>query len=772
MQQTNQLLLLLVLSIFCLQCQPNEVKDNRPNEYPIIPLPAKLTPIKGQFKIDSDTRILINEENETIIKTANYLADALTKAVNIKPDISKSEKSKDAISLELDPTIQSDEGYELEISIYDVSIRAKTAQGLFYGIQSLLQLVPTSVDPNKIIIPCVSIKDEPRFPYRGMHLDVGRHFFPTDFIKKYIDLLALHKMNRFHWHLTEDQGWRIEIKKYPKLQEIAAYRKETLIGHYNDQPHQFDGKRYGGFYTQEEIKDIVAYAQDRFITIIPEIELPGHSQAALAAYPELACTSGPFEAATKWGVFDNVYCPTETTFEFLENVLSEVIDLFPSTYIHIGGDECPKIKWKESSFCQQLMKKEKLKDEHELQSYFIKRIERFVLSKNRKIIGWDEILEGGLAPEAAVMSWRGMEGGIKAANEGHDVVMSPTSHCYFDYYQSQSADEPLAIGGFLPLKKVYAFEPIPEELNTDKAKHILGAQGNVWTEYMPTTQQVEYMAFPRASALAEVVWSPKEKRSYANFVKRLQAHMKRLQALEVNVANHIFDVNIDIKASAKTNELLASCISLDSSLQIYYTTDNTKPTTNSILYTTSIPIEKNTTLRVASFKDGEQVGRLTTQQIIVHKAAGKKISLTNPPHSSYDIGGKTALINGVKGSNDRYGDKEWLGFWGEDFEAIIDLQKKEKLTTATMRFFNGNGQWIYLPKKVEIAGSEDGQKFTPITSIKDITSNKKVKELEINLKNTTTRFLKIKAIPHGIIADGKQGAGHEAWLFVDELVVF
>jgi hexosaminidase len=406
-------------------------------------------------------------------------------------------------------------------------------------MQTLIQIIPDNAKK----IPFVEITDYPRFAYRGLHLDVGRHMFPVAFIKKYIDVLAHHKMNRFHWHLTEDQGWRIEIKKYPKLQEIAAYRSETQVGKGGTKARataKYDGQRYGGFYTQEEVKDIVKYAADRHVTVIPEIELPGHAQAALTAYPNLGCTGGPYEVAKGWGVFTDVYCAgKEETFTFLQDVFDEVLPLFPSKYIHIGGDECPKNKWKTCPYCQKRIKKEKLGDEHALQSYFIQRIEKYLNSKGRQIIGWDEILEGGLAPNASVMSWRGEEGGIAAAEQNHDVVMTPVGWCYFDYAQDTSASEPLSIGNYLPINKVYSYEPVPSQLNPEQASHILGAQANVWTEYMKTPEQVEYMVYPRASAMAEVVWSPKDQRDYPDFVDRMKTHVKRLADWKVNYAKQI-----------------------------------------------------------------------------------------------------------------------------------------------------------------------------------------------------------------------------------------
>jgi hexosaminidase len=439
-----------------------------------------------------------------------------------------------ALILQPEDSTTHGEHYVLEVTETSITIEAATHAGLFYGLQTLRQLVRRgesgSADAGEV--PAVLIQDRPRFEYRGMHLDVGRHFFPVAFIKRYIDLITMYKMNRFHWHLTEDQGWRIEIKKYPRLTEVGAYRRETILEK-NFDPYVGDGIPYGGYYTQDEIREIVEYAGQRYVTVIPEIEMPGHSTAALAAYPELACTEGPFEVATKWGIHDDIYCPKEETFEFLEDVLTEVMNLFPSNYIHIGGDEAPKTRWEESDLAQDVIRREGLADEHELQSYFIKRIERFLLQNGRRLIGWDEILEGGLAPAATVMSWRGVAGGIEAARQGHDVIMTPTSHMYFDYYQDDPEREPLAIGGHIPLAKVYEFEPVPPELSGQEATHVLGAQGNVWSEYMKTADYVEYMVLPRMLALSEVVWSPAEVRGWEFFKWRLRSHFERFDRMGV-----------------------------------------------------------------------------------------------------------------------------------------------------------------------------------------------------------------------------------------------
>mgnify|MGYP001479670314 FL=1 len=511
-----------------------------PRNPSVIPQPVQMEVGRGVFDLDADTRIMLsNPTNLEVQQLTESWAMPIraTSGFNLLLVDTPDDAPSNMITLRLSQDAPHPaEGYRLNVTSDAVTVEAKTPTGLFYGLQTLTQLL-FGDHTSGWSVPIVQIVDAPRFAYRGMHLDVGRHFFPVAFIKKYIDLLAMYKMNKFHWHLTDDQGWRIEIKKYPKLTEIGAYRQETVMGknfERFDRPYVGDGKPHGGFYSQEEVREVVAYARARYIDVIPEIEMPGHATAALAAYPEFACTDGPFDVPTTWGIFEDVFCPKEETFQFLEDVLTEVIALFPSQYIHIGGDEVPKVRWQESEVAQEVISREGLADEDELQSYFIKRIESFLQAQGRRLIGWDEILEGGLAPDATVMSWRGMEGGIEAAREGHDVIMTPTSHCYFDYYQADPEQEPLAIRGLTPLEKVYSFEPVPEMLSAEDAEHILGAQGNVWTEYMATTDYVEYMVFPRMLALSEVVWSPPDLRNWEDFVQRLPDHLRHFDALGVN----------------------------------------------------------------------------------------------------------------------------------------------------------------------------------------------------------------------------------------------
>jgi hexosaminidase len=501
----------------------------------IIPQPNSMEYGQGFFKLDSKTAYQVQGELAVELEhlqtyTEEHYGFRLRPATKQKQNL---------IVLQLDVTSPLDEeAYILAISPERIQFTAATAKGVFYGLQSLRQLMATSQNGQ---IPAMKVEDSPRFAWRGMHLDVSRHFFTLDDVKKYLDYMAMYKMNSFHWHLTEDQGWRIEIKKYPLLTEVGAWRDGTMVGHYSD--HQYDTIRYGGFYTQAQIKEVVDYATARHINVVPEIEMPGHSLAALSAYPEYSCTGGPFTVAQKWGVFDDVYCAgNDATFQFLQDILDEVMALFPSTYLHIGGDECPKTRWKECAKCQQRIKDEGLADEHELQSYFIQRIEKYVNSKGKRIIGWDEILEGGLAPNATVMSWRGTEGGIAAAKAGHQAVMSPGSPCYFDHYQSKDkSTEPIAIGGYNPLSSVYAYEPIPDALTATESRFILGAQGNVWTEYMKTFEHVQYMALPRMTALSEVLWTHPEQKDYADFLIRLKQHTKLLDKMGVNYAKHFLE---------------------------------------------------------------------------------------------------------------------------------------------------------------------------------------------------------------------------------------
>ena len=525
-----------IISILFITLLMSTYKQNNEIFPGLVPAPTHIEFADSELRLSDALGLDYNPKDKNL-KNIIRLTKTELSSIGYSVTDSDSDEAHTRVSINIDQNItETPESYNLKIAPQGIDISGSDYAGLFYGLQTLVQILETTKINNSPAVASVLIEDRPRFRWRGMLLDVARHMFPADFIKRYIDIIAAHKMNVFHWHLTEDQGWRMPIKKYPKIKDIAAWRKETLVGHYRDKPHQFDGKPYGGFYTREEIKDIIDYASDRSVTIVPEIEMPGHATAALSAYPQLSCTGGPHEAETVWGVHKEVFCAgNEETFDFLENVLEEVAQIFPGPYIHIGGDECPKTRWAECEKCQARIADEGLKDEHELQSYFIKRIEKILEKFDKRLIGWDEILEGGLAPNAVVHSWRGMDGGIEAANAGHEVIMSPTTYVYFDYYQSEDREnEPLAIGGYLPLSKVYEFEPVPDKIDSDKRHLILGGQANLWTEYIPTTKQAEYMLLPRVCALAEAVWSPKNKKDYAGFIDRLGDHLKRLDRKNLN----------------------------------------------------------------------------------------------------------------------------------------------------------------------------------------------------------------------------------------------
>ncbi len=513
---------------------------------PLIPMPKELKVSNDEFMMSNKTKIVLS--NEKFRPDIKYFNEYLQKNYGFELPI-VSEMPIDGNYLMItQPDFDAGfvEKYDLTMNQNQILIVAEGNAGLFYGLQTLIQLLPLE-KANELKLPCAQIRDSPRFQWRGMHLDCSRHFFTKAEVKTYIDYLTLYKFNVFHWHLVDDQGWRIEIKKYPLLTSIGSKRKETIVGKPKwdkdgkpSKDDKYDATPYGGYYTQEDIKEVVVYAMARHITVVPEIEMPGHSLAALAAYPQYSCTGGPFETYTKWGVSDDVYCAgNDSTFFFLQNILSEVVELFPGNYVHIGGDECLKDRWNACAKCKKRIVDEKLKDENELQSYFVTRIEKYLNSKGKQMIGWDEILDGGLAPNAAVMSWRGTKGGIVAAREKHKVVMTPGNPCYFDHYQSKDkVKEPLAIGGFNPLDSVYAYNPLPKVLTPEEANFVLGAQGNVWTEYITDFSKVQYMSMPRMAALSEALWTPIERKNYKNFVIRLKLHSKTLDKMNVNYARH------------------------------------------------------------------------------------------------------------------------------------------------------------------------------------------------------------------------------------------
>lgn len=706
-----------------------------------------------------------------IPKPVSYIPFEGVYKTNLNTIMSKLSNAHQSFTLANDLALGK-EGYRIKVTSNMLSVTANSEVGFFYAIQTLMQLMPPQVygqgfsDLTEVSIPCCEIIDYPRFPYRGLHLDVSRHIFPVSFIKKYIDLMAMHKMNFFHWHLTDDQGWRIEIKQYPKLQEIASKRKETWIGHYNS-GLGYDGKPYGGYYTQKEVKEIVDYAKSRYITIIPEIELPGHAQAALAAYPEFSCTGGPHQVATTWGVFDEVYCPTEETFTFLENILTEVIALFPnSPYIHVGGDECPKTRWKTCSKCQERIKKEGLKDEHELQTYFVNRIAGFLYNHGKQVIGWDEVLEGGAPNDIIVMSWRGEEGAISAVNQNHYAIMTPNGFMYLDYYQGVPESEPTAIGGFLTLNRVYSYDPIPKEIPIEKQHLIMGLQGNLWTEYIPTSKHAEYMAYPRACAIAEIGWSPVERKDYNDFLSRLSIHFDRLDALNVNYAKSHFAVKA-VTVWGQTSQKPEVQLTTDcKDCEIRYTIDGKEPTNKSQNYVNPIILEKSITIKAIVFKNGKIYSPIYSENFQLSLSTGKSYSM-NHVNPAYSGGHKYALTDGIVAQANAW--NRWVGTLGKDMDVTIDLNKTTPINKVKMQFYNAPDSWIYAPTEVSLFVSNDGIQWQEIES-KNLNPIKGVIDVEFKVKSTE-RFVKVVAKSIGKIPKDAQGAGNDAHLFCNEIVI-
>jgi len=752
----------------------------------VIPLPqsAKLEP--GSFTVTAQTAIVFAPDDESAAEAARYLADKLGAAAGAQFSVTRGASAPGPGAILFKKTADAapgGESYGLQIAADGVVLEAASPAGFFYGVQTILQLLPAEVFSGKsmgvpLTLPCVDIQDVPRLPWRGMMLDCSRHFFPKEFVLKYIDFLVLHKMNTFHWHLTDDQGWRIEIKKYPRLTEVGAWRVDREDKHWNERPPQTAEEKasYGGFYTQDEIREVIAYAKSRFITVVPEIEMPGHCLSALASYPQYSCSGGPFTVPPGgvWPILD-VYCPgNEGTFGFLENILGEVCDLFPGEFIHIGGDEVDKATWKACPKCQARIAKEGLKDEEELQSYFVKRIEKFLNSKGKKLIGWDEILQGGLAPNAAVMSWRGTEGGIAAARAGHDVVMSPTSHCYFDYYQGDPATEPLAIGGYLPLSRVYSFDPAPAELTPDEAAHIIGAQANLWTEYVPTTEHSEYMTFPRIAAIAEIGWTAQDKRDWTDFTCRMDKQFARYRRAGINAAESAYGVRFN-PGLDPVKQTYGIGLETDTFRpDIRFTLDGSDPVAASPAYRRPLVPKTTGVIKAATFVEGRLAGKPSEVQVVVHRALGIPAALAFPFKDRYTGGGPLALTDGLRGSISP-GDGRWQGFEGDDLVATIDLKKAKKISRVNVAFLQRAASWIFLPSSVEIAVSSDGQSFEPVQTLTHdvpaLSPEPVVKEFSVETKGRKARYVRVHARNIGVCPDGHPGAGDKAWVMADEIVV-
>lgn len=746
-------------------------------DYRVVPLPNEITPMEGKaFTLDNRVKILYPEGDADMQRNAGFLAGYVLESTGKTLAVEAGATGSHAIVLRLGLQTENPEAYLLEVNEDQVTITGSSAAGVFYGIQTLRKSLPVAKDA-QVVLPPVRVNDAPRFAYRGMMLDVCRHFFSLDSVKRYIDMLALHNINRFHWHLTDDQGWRIEIKKYPQLTQIGSQRKETVIGRNSG---KYDGIPYGGYYTQEEAREIVAYAKDRYITVIPEFEMPGHMQGVLAAFPELGCTGGPYDVWTQWGVSEDVICAgNDKSLELIKDVLAELIEIFPSEYIHVGGDECPKTRWEKCPKCQAKIRQLGLKDDKEhtaeqrLQSYIITEAEKFLNAHGRKIIGWDEILEGGVAPNATVMAWRGAGEGVKAAKMRHDVIMVPTTYFYFDYYQTNILDEePLAIGGYVPIEKVYSFEPYQKELTAEENKHIIGLQANLWTEYITSFRHVEYMVLPRMAALSEIQWTQPQFKDYGDFLERMPKMFDIYDIYGYNYARHLFDVKANFLPDTAAGTLTVTLSTLDGA-NIHYTLDGTKPSANSPKYTSPLTLKEDCTFKAAAIRPAGS-SRVYTAEINLNKASLKPIALLQPLKAPYIFNGALNLVDGLTGDAN-YKTGRWIAFYGNDMEAVIDFKQPTEISSVEIHTCVEKGDWVFDARGFSVAVSDDGKNFTAVASedypVATPDSPNGVLAHKLTFEPRNARYLKVVALSERRIPDWHTGKGYTGFLFVDEIVV-
>ena len=690
---------------------------------------------------------------------AEFLVDYVERQTGVKLTSHAGMPVDGAICLTLDLSDDNAEAYKLIVNDKRVCISGASEAGVFYGIQTLRKSLPVAQDIN-VNLSAVEIYDKPRFAYRGAMLDVARHFYTVDEVKTFIDMLALHNINRFHWHLTDDQGWRIEIKKYPKLMSVASERKETVVGRWYS--GIYDGKPYGGYYTQDELRDVIDYAAKRHITIIPEVDLPGHMQAALTAYPELGCTGGPYEVRTIWGVSQDVLCVgNDFTLQFVKDVLSEVADIFPSEYIHIGGDECPKVRWEKCPKCQERIKSLGLKSdakhtkEQRLQSYMIQEAAKYLKEKGKRIIGWTEILEGGLVPDATLMSWIGESGGIEAAHQHHDVIMTPNTYLYFDYYQSKKVeDEPLAIGGYLPIEKTYNYEPMPKELTKEEQQYIKGVQANLWTEYIPVFSQVQYMVLPRLGAAAEVQWTDPSKKDYKDFLRRVPHLVAVYDCYGWNCATHVYDVNVDMKADT-VNHVLNVQLSTMADDPIYYTLDGQDPTEKSLKYTKPFTIDQSVVLKTMAVHP-DRTSKISVDTIRFNKATLKPVVLLQPNESRFSPDGPVVLVDGRNG-NHSFDTGAWLAVAGNDLEAVINMQAETILSSASVHVYVRKDAWLFDARGFSVSVSSDNRT--------------NLHQTKLSFDPCKATYVKIKVISEKSMPDWHWDAGKAPFLLVDEIIL-
>lgn len=765
---------LIALWLLIISCESSENIVGS-NNIQIIPEPEQMSLRDGEFTFNENTKIIVPDSLKPV---AEILTEKFSSAAGWKLGITNDKPEKNYLIFKLDDKLE-EETYLLESEKEKVEITASGIPGFVYGIQSLRQLLPIEIEENSVreidwSIPLVSIKDSPRYKWRGSHLDVARHFFEKEYIKKHLDRMAFLKLNTFHFHLVDDQGWRIEIKKYPKLTEVGAFRVDHEDKHWNARPTPQPGEKatLGGFYSQADIKEIVAYAEELGITVVPEIEMPAHVMSAIAAYPELSCFENEIMVPSGgvWPITD-IYCPgKENTFEFLEDVLLEVMELFPSKYIHVGGDEATKTNWEKCPDCQGRMQEEDLANVEELQSYFIQRMERFISSRDRVLIGWDEILEGGLAPGATVMSWRGVQGGWEASKQGHDVVMTPGSHMYFDHYQGDPDTEPVAFGGYTTLSKVYEFDPIVDSMSIEQKKHVLGGQANLWSEFIDSPGHSEYMLFPRLVALSEVVWSPKEKKDWKIFSEKLKQNiLPRLEAMNINYAKSAFAVTAETEVDLDSESLKISLENEFPNTEIRYTLNDNTLNEASKKYTQPLEISGTTKLKAAVFENGRQPGAVLEKTFSFHKAVGKKVGYEPIYHDSYKGPEDVGLVNVLRGSLN-FHDGQWQGWLVDDVRIDIDLEELTEINKVSVGAMENQGSGIYYPLKVSVSISENGNKYRSIGSVsRDFkeNGNPELKDFSIELEESVEgRFIKVE-----VDNLGHPPGGGDSWLFLDEIVV-
>lgn len=745
--------------------------------YQIIPMPQEIVTAQGNpFILKSGVKILYPEGNEKMQRNAQFLADYLKTATGKDFAIQAGTEGKNAILLSLGAEAENPESYQLKVAENGITITAPTEAGVFYGIQSLRKSLPIALNAD-IALPPVEINDAPRFGYRGAHFDISRHFFTIDEVKTYIDMMTLHNMNRLHWHITDDQGWRLEIKKYPKLTEVGSKRSETVIGRNSG---EYDGKPYGGFITQEQAKEIVDYAAERYVTVIPEIDLPGHMLAALTAYPELGCTGGPYEVWRIWGVSEDVLCAgNDKVLKFLEDVYSELIEIFPSEYIHVGGDECPKTRWEKCPKCQARIKALGLKSdknhskEERLQSFVINHIEKFLNEHGRQIIGWDEILEGGLAPNATVMSWRGERGGIEAAKQKHDVIMTPNTYLYFDYYQAKDTEnEPFGIGGYLPIERVYSYEPMPASLTPEEQKYIKGVQANLWTEYIATFPHAQYMVLPRWAALSEVQWSAQGKKDYAHFLARLPRLISWYEASGYNYAKHVFEVQQEFTPNPTDGTVDVTMSTIDGA-PIHYTLDGTEPTAASPVYSGVLKIKENATVSAKAIRPNGET-KVASEKVDFSKSSLKSIVANQPINEQYMFKGASTLVDGLKGGNS-FKTGRWIAFVGNNMDMTIDLLQPTEISSVAISTCVAKGDWVFDARSLTVEVSDDGKTFTKVAS-EDYPALKQadrdgVYDHQLSFAPVTTQYVRVIASPEKTLPAWHGGKGKNAFLFVDEIAV-